>query len=122
MPLTTYYINQINLYALQGQNVSIGPWYAGLWTASPTATGDLFTECAGTGYARLPVTWATDSSNANELSWLANDSNWGVITHFVLCNALTGNYVLAYQSTSSYAMTNPTRLKVQVGKLKFVAA
>lgn len=119
MATTTYYVDLVTKYTALGQSVSVGTWHAGLWWASPRAEGSLVGELAYPSYSRLPVTWATNLTNANLLQWTAGE-DWGTISHFVLTNTATGVYVLAYQLVSISSVIAGSVIRVPIGNLKFV--
>jgi len=88
-----------------GPSVSVPSLYVALFTATPSASGG-GTECAGTGYARAPVSqnttnWPAASSasktNGAAISFgQAGAGDWGTLTAWGIYDALTGGNLLFF--------------------------
>ncbi len=86
--------------------------YASLHTASPGQTGA--NEVTGNGYARVPVTFGTDTNGAGSSSSAVTftgptPANWGTVTHMGIWDALT-----AGNNLYGDALTNPVATSVGV--------
>lgn len=79
--------------------------YIALCTAAPTdaSTGSTIVEPSGGSYARLEVD-PDDLNNASNgsitnnstMSFPSATASWGTITHFAVCDALTGGNMLVW--------------------------
>jgi hypothetical protein len=74
-------------------------WYIGLSTADPLDDSTGLAEPADAAYARVLVgaTTLTASTVKNDaaITFAAAGESWGVVTHFVLFDALTDGHILA---------------------------
>ncbi len=107
----------------QGQNNSLKTAYVGLWVTSPTVTGSLVGEVSAGEYARILVPWgsALQLTTDTIINWAEAVSDWGFISHVVLCDSLTGVNVLAYQQLSSLAeIATGATASIPVGDLSLV--
>lgn len=107
----------------QGQNNSLKTSYVGLWVSSPTVTGSLAGEVSAGEYARILVPWgvALQLTTDAVISWAQAASDWGFISHVVLCDSLTGVNVLAYQQLSSIVeIATGKTASIGVGNLSLV--
>lgn len=78
-------------------------WYLALCTADPgeAATGDSISEPSGGSYARqICDDWAAAASratsNSAKITYPTATVDWGALTHFAICDALTSGNVIAY--------------------------
>lgn len=78
--------------------VTVGSVYVALFTSDPGETGSYASEVAGNGYDRQLVTFSDpalggSSSNTNVIDSDIATADWASgadITHYAICNALTG--------------------------------
>jgi hypothetical protein len=73
--------------------------YAALFTTDPTEAGT-GTECTGTGYARVAITFGAPSNGVTTNSAASEfpqaTGTWGTLTHFAIFDALTTGNMLYY--------------------------
>ena len=93
-------------YAFRGSPTPFpGTPYIGLWTASlsDVSTGSTAGEVSGAGYARQPLVrgtadWTVSSGgtikNAGTINFGTAGANWGTVTDFAVCDALTVGNIL----------------------------
>lgn len=75
--------------------------YISLHTADPGETGSFANEVSGSGYTRAQVLFASsagtgETQNSNLVTFPTSTGSWGTITHFGLCDALTGGTMLMF--------------------------
>lgn len=99
--------------------------FLALCTANPgeAATGDNITEPSDGSYARQACDdWDAAASrataNSATITFPEATANWGTITHFAICDALTSDNVIAYgEMTPNKIINNGTTAKIEIGDL-----
>lgn len=96
--ISAYLANKLFDHVLRG--VTYTPptaIYMALYNGNPTGGG---TEISGGGYARQAVTFEAASNaktrNANDVEFPEATADWGLVTHFGLCDSSTGGNLLYY--------------------------
>lgn len=102
--LTTYGANSLLNHVLKNTAFTRPTHlYLALCLADPTkaATGDSISEPTGGSYARVICdSWETAvaraTSNMSEIKFTKATANWGTITHWAICDALTSGNAIAF--------------------------
>lgn len=110
MSLTNTYENNALNTLIRGSSWTSVPTHIALLTSDPGETGSLAGEVSGGSYARYAIGTASNfwsaassgsTSNAATVEFAAATANWGTITHFALCDALSGGNVIAKGALSA---------------------
>ena len=112
---TNYFLNLVagNIFRSDTDPAIPTKYYLGLSTTTPTITGTGVKEpSASAHYARVEIDAFTEPvsgvvKNKNLLEFNESTGNWGLITHYVVYDALTGGNLLMYS-----ALTNPKTIEV----------
>lgn len=100
--------------------------YLALFTAMSDGEAGTATEVTGGSYARLAITndatsWSRLSNvvtNDNLLEFAAASANWGDVTHWALCDALSGGNKLIYgEFDDPITVNNGSTFRVGAGQL-----
>ena len=112
MAATDYFEKLVLDKSLLGVNFSLSVYYLALFTADPTASGDLSNEVAAGDYTRKPVTlWTTTWTNATQIDWAEAVGDWGDVSHIGVMNSPivgSGNMYF-FEATSEVFDVNPGR-------------
>jgi len=105
--------------------------YLALFTSDPTDAGS-GTECSGSAYARVAITFDAASTNTSGVSSTQNADavtfpralgSWGTITHLAVYDALTGGNLLWHgAATDSQAITTNQIYEIGDGDLDITLA
>jgi len=86
--------------------------YLGLSTANPTEDGSGTSEPSGNGYAREVITFGAasggQSQNTSTHDFTAAGGNWGTLTHFIICDSVSGGNTLYYGALDTARTINDT--------------
>lgn len=109
--------------------------YIALCLAAPTdaSTGSTISEPSGGSYARVQVgpsdaTWsavgiAGTTDNVAAITFPAATANWGLVTHYAICDAATAGNVLIYGTLATPQVINSLNTcKFSIGNLDVVIA
>lgn len=106
---TTYFLNNIigNVFTTKTDPALPINYYIGLSTSAPSLDGSGVTEPASSaGYARVRLSNLSEPTNGvitnqSAVSFEESISDWGLITHFVIYDSLTGGNLLMYDALSA---------------------
>lgn len=101
---STYFLNCVsgNVFNTKADPALPTTYYLGLSTTAPDAEGGNVSEPgSGSGYARVQLTNLSEPTggkitNSQSISFNESTSSWGVVTHYVIYDALTGGNLLMY--------------------------
>lgn len=101
---TNYFLNLVagNVFRSDTDPAIPNKYYLGLSTTTPNVTGTGVTEPASSaGYTRLEINGFTAPTggvvkNNTLLTFKESTDKWGVITHYVIFDALSGGNLLMY--------------------------
>ena len=103
--------------------------YLALYTADPGTTGEGGTECSGTNYARIAVTWGSASdagviANSADIVFATAGGSWGTIAYGVLKQEASGNGLplLSFAFDTAKAVANLDTVRVAAGDLSITFA
>lgn len=106
---TTYFLNNImgNVFTTKTDPTLPINYYIGLSTSAPSLDGSGVSEPASSaGYARVRLSNLSEPingviTNQSAVSFEESISDWGLITHFVIYDSLTGGNLLMYDALSA---------------------
>lgn len=106
---TTYFLNNImgNVFTTKTDPALPINYYIGLSTSAPSLDGSGVSEPASSaGYARVRLSNLSEPTNGvitnqSAVSFEESISDWGLITHFVIYDSLTGGNLLMYDALSA---------------------
>jgi len=105
------------LNTMRGTALAAWTPYAGLLTAAGDPETPTLTECAGTGYARVAVTFGAPSpagtvANSADVNFPTGAADWGTITHVGINNASTAGewrYIITLTASQTIGAGNPVK-------------
>lgn len=132
------YTNQAILNSLFGKTSNFGAlasaptWYVALFTTKPGEDGTGGTEVSGGGYARestASTDWnaatladPSELTNANAIDFGTTTASWGTVVAVGFYDASTGgNFLGAFDLTTSKAVNNGDAVSFPAGELKLRA-
>ncbi len=120
---TTAVANRVLNLLLKGTTFTPpSTYYLALFTAAPNEDGTGGTEVSATDYVRQPVVFSTAadgvSSNTAVIDFDTTASPWGIVTHFVLFDAVSGGEMWFFTSISPYTVPANGIVQVQIGDLR----
>ena len=107
---TTYFLNQImgNLFHTDKDPELPAAYYLGFSGTEPTDAGTNVTEpsTSDTGYSRVMLTNLSAPTNGvinntAPISFPKSTESWGVLTHYVVYDAVTGGNLLFYDTIAN---------------------
>ena len=121
--LTNYAESQVIKWLMTNAAITRpSAWYVALHTADPTETGAVG-ELSGNGYARQSATFTEDTNglvdnDADVVFGPNTGSNWGLVSHVSVWDALTtGNCLFKGALSSSVTININDSLKIAAGAL-----
>ena len=125
---TTYYLDLVigNVFHTKATPALPAKYYIGLSSTPPNVNGENVTEPStiGTGYSRcemkdLSVPAEGAIHNTTVIRFPESITDWGVMTHYVVYDALTGGNLLFYgQLSKKRTIESNTILAIKAGELK----
>ena len=126
---TTYFLNCVagNIFKSTDADALPTSLYIGLSTTAPSADGTGVTEPSDSEYSRVQLVNMSVPEdgcvkNNGAISFNESGESWGTITHYVICDAVTGGNVLMYGPlTVSRTVEAATVMTIREGQLKLSA-
>ena len=127
---TTYFLNLVsgNMFRTKTSPAIPTKYYLGLSRTAPNMNGGNVSEPpAAANYARVELknlSAPTDGvvSNTSNIDFAESSAGWGVVTHFVVYDALTGGNLLMYGTlTASRTVEAATVMTIKSGGLTLSA-
>lgn len=111
---TQYFLNVVagNIYNTDTAVDIPAKYFIGLSTTAPNVTGTNVTEPSGGGYSRVELKTLSKPSggvvtNTASVDFPESTESWGIVTHFVIFDALTGGNLLQYGQLSTPRTIEP---------------
>ena len=123
---TTYFLNQVmgNVYKTKTTPALPGNYYIGLSSTPPALDGTGATEPSGSAnYARVKLETLGEPAggvitNTAAVSFDESTANWGVMSHFVIYDALSGGNLLMFDTLSAARnVESATIVTIKAGSL-----
>lgn len=126
---TKYFLNLVSGNVFQNKKTPAIPsaYYIGLSKSAPTLDGENVTEPSGGGYARVLLTNLSDPvdgvvTNTQLIDFAESTAGWGIVTHFVIFDALTAGNLLMYGPlTTNRTVESGTIMTIKQGALALSA-
>lgn len=123
---TNYFLDCVAGGVFQSPSASLpNEFYIGLSTTTPSADGTGVTEpSSSAGYKRIKLLSISEPaggvvSNSSSITFDESTASWGVVTHFVIFDALSGGNLLIFGELSSpRTVEADTIMAIKEGYLK----
>jgi len=125
---TTYFLNQImgNVFGTKKTPTLPDELYLGVSTTTPSVDGTGVTEPTSGGYSRVKLSVLSEPNNGvitndDIVALPESTGNWGVITHYVVYDAITGGNLLVFTKlATSRTVEASTTVMFRTGDIQFV--